>query len=59
MLEKTTVNLRQGDFDYLKKRAASRGLTTSVILRYIVSRFVDEDRQSEEIGKQLMDEIVL
>lgn len=47
-LQKHTLNLRAGDWDYITARFASKGHHTSTIVRTVVSRFVDAMKDQEE-----------
>lgn len=49
-LQKHTLNLREGDWDYITARFASKGHHTSTIVRTVVSRFVDAMKDQEEKG---------
>lgn len=40
-LRKHTLNLREGDWDFLAARFGPKGIHTSDVVRSIVSRFVD------------------
>lgn len=42
---KVTLNLRLGDWEYLHDAFRTRGYPTSVIVRNLVSRYVDALRQ--------------
>lgn len=46
-LQKVTLNLRQGDFDYLASICNHRGIPTSALVRNIISNKVDELRAAE------------
>jgi hypothetical protein len=46
-LEKVTLNLRRGDWEYLEDLLAPKGVATSVFVRTLVSRRVDELRSRE------------
>lgn len=46
-LQKHTLNLRAGDFDFLSAFYEPRGIKGSQALRYIISREVDRLRASE------------
>ena len=47
-LQKHTLHLRLGDWAYLESVYKLNGLATSVIVRTLVSRHVDELRAKEE-----------
>jgi hypothetical protein len=47
-LQKHTLHLRLGDWDYLASIYKLQGLPTSVVVRTIVSRHVDELRTQEK-----------
>lgn len=47
-LQKVTLNLRAGDWDYLSTLCAPRGIATAVAIRNIISARVDELRAREE-----------
>lgn len=46
-LKKHVLNLREGDWDYITSMYANRGIPTSVVIRTLVSKFVDERRATE------------
>jgi len=46
-LQKHTLNLRRGDFDYIDSLFTSEGVAASIVIRKIVSRFVDQHRSQE------------
>jgi hypothetical protein len=46
-LSKHTINLRAGDIDYIATIAEVNGLTTSFIVRRIISDYVDKMRDKE------------
>lgn len=52
-LQKKTLNLRAGDWDFISGIAKSNGLDTSYIVRRLVSKFVDESRA--QINEQQAD----
>jgi len=55
-LQKHTLSLRRGDWDYLESIFKPNGLPTSVAIRTLVSNFVDRKRQEERAsGGQLPD----
>ena len=43
-LQKHTLHLRRGDFDYIGDVYAEKGVPASVVIRTIVSKFVDNIR---------------
>jgi hypothetical protein len=47
-LQKHTLNLREGDFEYLQQVFGPNGLSASVAIRHIVSRHVDHLRAQED-----------
>ena len=47
-LQKHTLHLREGDWDYLESIFKPNGIATSVAIRSIVSNFVDEKRRQEQ-----------
>lgn len=47
-LQKKTLNLREGDWDYIESCYKQRGVDTSVVVRTIVSDFVDRMRKREK-----------
>lgn len=46
-LQKHTLNLRRGDYDYLQQVFASQGIPAAVAIRRIISRHVDYFREQE------------
>ena len=46
-LQKHTLNLRAGDYEYLDSLFGSQGLKAAVVIRTIVSRSVDHYRKQE------------
>ena len=50
-LQKHTLNLRLGDWAYLESVYKVNGLDTSVVIRTIVSKHVDDLRAKEEVPK--------
>lgn len=46
-LTKHTLNLRQGDMDFISQIALPRGVAASLIVRTLVSRYVDRMRSRE------------
>jgi hypothetical protein len=53
-LQKVTLNLRAGDWDYIESIAKPQGLATSEVVRILISNFVDKKR-SQEIPEQHID----
>jgi len=47
-LEKKTLYFREGDWNYLESIMRPNGIATSVAIRSIVSKFVDERRGQQE-----------
>lgn len=47
-LTKVTLNLREGDFDYLQSAYYSAGVGASAIVRTLVARHVDQLREKEK-----------
>lgn len=47
-LQKHTLNLRAGDWDYITARFGPKGHHTSNIVRAIVSKFVDAIKDQDE-----------
>ena len=47
-LHKHTLNLREGDWDYIESVYLPKGLATAVVIRTIVSNLVDRLRKQEE-----------
>ena len=43
-LEKKTLNIRRGDWDFLESICRPNGIATSVAVRTIISKFVDQKR---------------
>ena len=46
-LKKHTINLREGDYDYLATICQSRALPVSNLIRSIISAYVDNLKQQE------------
>ena len=46
-LHKHTLNLRAGDWDYIESIYRARGIPTALVVRKIVSTFVDRLRAKE------------
>lgn len=46
-LHKKTLNLRAGDWEYLESVYGLRGVPTSILVRRLVSRHVDDLRKRE------------
>lgn len=46
-LKKHTLNLREGDYDYLDSLYKSQGLPAAVVIRTIIARTVDHYRSQE------------
>ena len=46
-LQKHTMNLREGDFDYIDSMFHSRSIPASLVIRTLVSNFVDSKRAEE------------
>lgn len=47
-LQKHTLNLRAGDWDYITARFAPKGHHTSNVVRAVVSKFVDAMQDQDE-----------
>lgn len=46
-LKKHTLNLRDGDWDYISRLTQGSNLNTSDVIRTLVSAFVDRKRKEE------------
>ena len=46
-LQKHTLNLRTGDWDYIESIAGPKGIGTSEVIRALVRDFVDKRRANE------------
>lgn len=46
-LQKHTLNLRRGDWDYIEALCKPQGLATSEVIRILISNFVDRKRSGE------------
>lgn len=46
-IKKHTLNLRNGDWDYLESMFKPNGIATAVAVRTIISNFVDSKRKEE------------
>lgn len=49
-IEKTTVNLRRGDMDFLKDIGRARGIPASLILRRIISEWIDARKTESSLN---------
>ena len=58
-LERKTLNLRQGDWQYLDQQFTSKGISVSVLIRYLVSRYVDSLLANEITSADIMEEFEL
>lgn len=58
-LQKHTLNFRSGDFAYLESVYKVHGLSTSVVIRTLVSAHVDEMKAKEEVPKLNMEGVEL
>lgn len=47
-LEKKTLNIRTGDWDYIESIAKPQGFATSEVVRLLISNFVDQKRKTEK-----------
>ena len=47
-LQKHTLNLRRGDFAYIEDMFRPRGIPASLVIRTLVSNWVDAKRAQEE-----------
>lgn len=47
-LEKKTLNFREGDWDYLESLFTHQGIGPSIVIRTLVSNYVDARRKMEE-----------
>lgn len=50
-LQKHTLHLRSGDWDYLESIFKPNGIPTSVAVRTLVSQYVDKQRRKEAEGR--------
>lgn len=46
-ISKHTLNLRSGDWDYIESIYKARGIPTSIIVRSLISNFVDKCRSGD------------
>lgn len=46
-LHKHTLNLRAGDWDYIESLVSGQGISASLVVRNLVSKFVDAHRAQE------------
>lgn len=46
-IKKHTLNLRAGDWDYLESMFKPNGVSTAIVIRTLVSNFVDKKRNEE------------
>ena len=59
-LDKKTLMLRENDFEYLRDEFAEKKIKASVIIRTLVSRFVDQHKVNKlEVEEDFLDEIQL
>lgn len=56
-LQKKTLNLRKGDWDYIEEQYSARGVQVSTVVRYLVSLHVDALKVGEMDLDELMAEI--
>lgn len=54
-LQKHTLNLRSGDWDYITARFSTQGKDTSSVIRAVVSSFVDTMKKHDEKHDLQMD----
>lgn len=54
-LQKHTLNLRPGDWDYIESVYIPQGVATSVIIRTIVSNYVDSLKAKETLPRLELD----
>lgn len=47
-ITKHTLNLRSGDWDFIESIFKPRGVATSIVVRSLISRYVDEARKNEQ-----------
>lgn len=48
-LEKKTLNMRRGDWDFIESICRPRGIPTSVGVRTIISNYVDAHRTETQV----------
>ena len=58
-LERTTVNLRMGDYAYIQEYAQGRGIPASLVIRFIISEFVDNSKRDPSAMDGLIDEVLI
>lgn len=46
-LQKHTLNLRRGDWDYIESVFDPRGISTSLVIRTLISNFVDTKKREQ------------
>jgi hypothetical protein len=49
-IQKHTLNLRKGDWDYLESMFKPNGVATAVAVRTLISNFVDRKRKEEALS---------
>lgn len=54
-IQKHTLNLRAGDWDYIESIARPSGIATSSVVRALVSDFVDKRRARETTETPTLD----
>ena len=56
-LQKHTLHLREGDWDYIESIYKSHGIATSLIIRSLVSNFVDKKRKQEKDSPETLGDV--
>ena len=59
MYEKTTINLREGDYAFIQGFAKRRGLPAALLIRHIVAQYVDNFKRDPNSLEELLDEVTL
>lgn len=49
-LKKHTLHLRDGDWDYIESIFKPNGISTSTVVRTLVSNYVDRKKHEEQAG---------
>ena len=50
-ITKHTLNLRAGDWNFLESMFRPKGVPTSIIIRTLISQYVDKHRAGEPVTK--------
>ena len=53
ILQKHTLNLRSGDWDYLESIFKANGIATAVVIRTLVSNLVDKKKAADTTNENV------